>query len=71
DGLPRLPSGYPGMFMLALVPPLWRAVMDHRVAEHYDFDLSRANVDPRQRAALAARYSARASTERHSTRMEG
>ncbi|WP_420426582.1 alkane 1-monooxygenase [Algiphilus sp.] len=71
DGLPRLPSGYPGMFMLALVPPLWRAVMDHRVAEHYGYDLSRANVDPRKRAALEARFAHRSATAEHSASMEG
>jgi alkane 1-monooxygenase len=28
--LPRLPSGYPGMFVLAAIPPLWFRVMDPR-----------------------------------------
>lgn len=28
---PQLPSGYIGMLVLALIPPLWRAVMDKRV----------------------------------------
>lgn len=28
---PQLPTGYAGMVLLALVPPLWRAVMDPRV----------------------------------------
>ena len=28
---PQLPTGYAGMVMLALVPPLWFRVMDHRV----------------------------------------
>lgn len=28
---PQLPMGYPGMLLLALVPPLWRRVMDPRV----------------------------------------
>lgn len=27
---PRLPAGYASMFVLALLPPLWRRVMDHR-----------------------------------------
>jgi len=30
-GSPRLPTGYPAMLVLALVPPLWRRIMDHRV----------------------------------------
>lgn len=31
-GAPELPTGYAGMIWLALVPPLWRRVMDPRVA---------------------------------------
>ncbi|NVK32280.1 MAG: fatty acid desaturase, partial [Gammaproteobacteria bacterium] len=31
DELPRLPSGYPGCFLLALVPPLWFKVMNPKV----------------------------------------
>lgn len=31
-GAPELPTGYAGMIWLALVPPLWRKVMDPRVA---------------------------------------
>ena len=31
DDSPQLPTGYPGMMVLALVPPLWFAVMDRRV----------------------------------------
>ncbi len=30
---PQLPAGYAAMFLLALVPPLWRHVMDRRVLE--------------------------------------
>jgi alkane 1-monooxygenase len=33
DAAPQLPAGYPLMILLALVPPLWRRVMDPRVAE--------------------------------------
>lgn len=32
DDSPQLPTGYPGMVLLSLVPPLWRRVMDPRVA---------------------------------------
>ncbi|HEX6322820.1 MAG TPA: alkane 1-monooxygenase [Vicinamibacterales bacterium] len=31
-GAPQLPAGYGAMFVAALVPPLWRRVMDPRVA---------------------------------------
>ena len=30
---PQLPTGYAGMIVLALVPPLWRAVMDPRLRD--------------------------------------
>ena len=32
DGAPQLPAGYAAMILLALVPPLWRRVMDPRAA---------------------------------------
>jgi alkane 1-monooxygenase len=48
DNSPQLPNGYGGMIGLAYIPPLWRRVMDHRVIEHYDGDLSLANIEPRK-----------------------
>ncbi len=33
DESPQLPAGYATMVLLALVPPLWRQVMDHRVLD--------------------------------------
>jgi alkane 1-monooxygenase len=53
---PQLPTGYAGMITLSLVPPLWRRVMDKRVVAHYDGDVTRANIQPRQRAKILARY---------------
>ena len=32
DSSPQLPTGYAGMVLLALVPPMWRRVMDPRLA---------------------------------------
>ncbi|MGW0285303.1 alkane 1-monooxygenase [Streptomyces sp. NPDC003236] len=46
DESPQLPSGYATMIVLAWFPPLWRAVMDHRLLAHYDGDLTRANLHP-------------------------
>ncbi|GGL10447.1 alkane 1-monooxygenase [Nocardia jinanensis] len=40
---PQLPFGYATMVLLATVPPLWRAVMDHRVLAHYSGDLTLVN----------------------------
>ena len=58
--LPRLPSGYFGMFPLAYLPWLWFRVMDPRLMAlpQVQHDLGRVNVDPRSRALLEARYGA-------------
>ena len=56
DEAPQLPTGYAGMMLLALIPPLWRRVMDHRVVKHYNGDLSVANVHPRTRNRVLATY---------------
>ena len=53
---PVLPTGYAGMIVLALVPPVWRRVMDPRVLAHFDGDVTRANLAPRKRDALLATY---------------
>ncbi len=53
---PQLPSGYALMIGLAYVPPLWRRVMDHRVLAHYGGDVTRANIHPRRRRQVLARY---------------
>jgi alkane 1-monooxygenase len=56
--LPTLPNGYFAMFLVALVPPLWRAVMDPRLLAlaHVRGDLARVNVEPSKREEIAARY---------------
>jgi alkane 1-monooxygenase len=53
---PELPGGYATMIVLALVPPLWRRVMDPRVLAHYAGDISRANLAPHARAGYLQRY---------------
>jgi alkane 1-monooxygenase len=53
---PELPSGYATMIVLAIVPPLWRRVMDPRVLAHYGGDVTRANIDPRKREKILRRY---------------
>jgi alkane 1-monooxygenase len=56
DEAPQLPTGYAGMILLALVPPLWRAVMDPRLLAHYGGDVTRANIHPPARARVLRRY---------------
>ncbi len=58
DEAPQLPTGYAGMILIALVPPLWRQVMDRRLLDHYGGDARRANIAPRARARVATRYGA-------------
>ncbi|MFE3175101.1 fatty acid desaturase [Amycolatopsis sp. NPDC059090] len=53
---PVLPTGYAGMIVLALFPPLWRRVMDQRVLNHFEGDISRANIQPSKREKILARY---------------
>ncbi len=55
---PVLPTGYAGMILLALVPPLWYRVVDPRVLAHYGGDVRLANVAPHAQARLLARYPA-------------
>jgi alkane 1-monooxygenase len=56
DEAPQLPTGYAGMIVAALVPPLWRRVMDPRLIDHYEGDFSQMNIHPRTRKRVLARY---------------
>ncbi|MEI2718118.1 MAG: alkane 1-monooxygenase [Candidatus Nanopelagicales bacterium] len=53
---PVLPTGYAGMIVLALFPPLWRRTMDPRVLAHFDGDISRANIQPGKRERVMQAY---------------
>ena len=55
---PVLPTGYAGMIVLTWVPAIWRHVMDKRVLAHFDGDITRANLHPRKRDRIIARYGA-------------
>jgi alkane 1-monooxygenase len=55
---PQLPTGYAGMIVLAWFPPLWRRVMDPILLDHFEGDVSRANIQPRKRDKVLARYGA-------------
>jgi alkane 1-monooxygenase len=46
---PQLPTGYAGMILTALFPPVWRRIMDQRVLDHYEGDVALANLHPRAR----------------------
>jgi len=58
DGIPQLPSGYFGAYLLAYVPWLWFRVMDKRLLElpHVQGDLDKINIDPAARPAIYLKY---------------
>ena len=58
EGSPNLPAGYGSLIAVTYFPPVWRKLMDHRVLEHYDGDITRANIHPRVRDKVLARYGA-------------
>ena len=53
---PVLPTGYAGMMVISMVPPIYRRIMDKRVLAHFGGDLSRANISPRKREKYLAKY---------------
>lgn len=44
EDIPNLPSGYPGSFALAAVPPLWFRIMNPKVMEWAGGDMERVNT---------------------------
>ena len=54
--LPRLPSGYFGMFFLAYLPPLWYRVMDPLLIKTLQGDVSRINFLPSAKNRLVEKF---------------
>jgi len=54
--VPTLPTGYGGCFAVAFIPPLWFKMMDKRVMDWSDGDLSKVNVHEPARARLEAKW---------------
>src|SRR5262245_27778044 len=56
--LPTLPADYQALYLVAMVPPLWFALMDRRLLAlpHVRGDLSRVNIEPTRRAAIERCY---------------
>jgi alkane 1-monooxygenase len=55
-GVPSLPNGYFGMFLLAYFPPLFYRVMDPRLLAAVGRDANKINFQPGRRAKLLARH---------------
>ncbi|MGE8538788.1 MAG: alkane 1-monooxygenase, partial [Acinetobacter sp.] len=53
---PELPSGYATMLIPALIPPLWYKMMDQRVYQHYQGDLTKANIHPAKREKIFKKF---------------
>lgn len=54
--LPRLPSGYFGMYLLAYCPPLWFRVMNPRLLQAVNGETARINFQPGHREHLMRQY---------------
>jgi alkane 1-monooxygenase len=54
--LPRLPSGYFGMFLAAYIPPLWFRIMDPLLIKATAGDVARINFLPAKRQRLMRQY---------------
>ena len=65
DNLPSFPNGYFGMFPVAYVPWLWFKVMDKRLIDVVDGDLSKINMLPEKREALMRKYDLKDKSENH------
>jgi len=53
---PVLPTGYAGMIVISLFPPVYRRIMDPLVVAHFGGDLTLANIQPSKRAKILAKY---------------
>jgi alkane 1-monooxygenase len=58
DGIPELPNGYFGTYLIAYLPWLWYRVMDQRLLAlpHINSDLSKVNIEPSKLAEIYAKY---------------
>lgn len=63
ENAPQLPGGYASMILPAYIPSWWFKIMDKRVVDHYKGDLSKANILPKRRAKLLAKFGLSAKAE--------
>ena len=50
--VPTLPTGYGGCFAIAFFPPAWFKMMDGRVMDWAEGDISKVNLDPKKKDKL-------------------
>lgn len=58
NNVPKLEAGYPWMFLLAMIPPVWRAIMDPKVALWAKGDMNKVNIDPSAKDRMFSKYHA-------------
>jgi len=56
EDVPQLPSGYASLIPVSYIPPIWRRLMDHRVAEVLGHDMTRANIQPGKEDEIFAKW---------------
>ncbi len=56
DNVPSLPTGYGGCFLMAAFPHWWYSVMDKKVMEWADGDITKVNIDPKSKEKLYRKY---------------
>jgi alkane 1-monooxygenase len=56
DDAPALPSGYPLCMAMSMIPRVWFAIMDQRVANWAQGDMDLVNMDADKRGELFHRY---------------
>ena len=58
DGIPELPNGYFGTYLIAYIPWLWFKIMDKRLLAlpHIRGDLSKVNIDPERRMDIYTKF---------------
>jgi len=56
QNVPSLPSGYPWMFVLAMLPTVWFSIMDSKVIAWAGGDMSKVNIDPEKKELMFKRY---------------
>lgn len=59
EGIPELPNGYFGCYLIAYLPWLWFKIMNKRLLDlpHIRGDLNKVNIDPGQRATIIEQFS--------------
>ncbi len=56
EDVPSLPSGYPWMFAVAMIPKAWFSMMDPKVIDWANSDMNKVNIMPSCKEDVFARY---------------